>query len=279
MTTALTSWWLLFSLRGIRSWVTLPPTPDQAQRYERMLRLEGSFLIVLLISGGGALLYSLWQMQASRERVEKFFVVFTHELKTSLARMRLQTELLEETEINQKRIQQLQEDTVRIQIQLENALWMGRGFGDRTFFEKLKLLDFVEHLRRDWPTLKLNLDADPKMYISIDRRLFQNIFQNLIQNALVHAEATEINMSWIFDSRQNLKIAFTDNGKGFRGEVQRLGELYSRHTSTSGTGIGLYVVNQSVQKLGGSVQYKSENSKFVVELFIPQTTAEGSELA
>jgi signal transduction histidine kinase len=279
LTVALSSWWLLFTLKGIRSWVSQPLTIEMASRYERMLRLEGGVLIFLLISGGAALLYSLWQVQTERDRVENFFIVFTHELKTSLTRLRLQTELLEETGANQSRVLQLQEDTIRLQVQLENALWMSRGFGDRTFYEKMKLVDFINHLRQDWPSLKINFKADENMYISLDRRLFQNIFQNLIQNALVHAEASEIFLQFEKDASNNLIIQVSDNGKGFSGEVERMGELYSRHTSTSGTGIGLYVVKESIKKLGGSVQFKNESQRFVVDLLIPQTSAEGSELA
>jgi signal transduction histidine kinase len=279
LTIALSSWWLFFTVNGIRSWVSQPLTPELASRYERMLSLEGSVMILLLISGGAALLYSLWKVQIERERVEKFFVVFTHELKSSLTRLRLQTELLEETGENQTRVQQLKEDTIRLQVQLENALWMSRGFGDRTYFEKMKLINFIDHLRQDWPSLKINIKADEKMYISLDRRLFQNIFQNLIQNALVHAEATELEIQIRKDEQSSLHFRVSDNGKGFVGDVSRLGKLYSRHTSTSGTGIGLYVVTKSVNKLGGTVLFKTENQKFIVEIVIPQTNAQGGELA
>jgi signal transduction histidine kinase len=279
LTVALSSWWLLFTVSGIRSWVSQPLSAELAIRYERMLSFEGGVLILLLISGGAALMYFLWQVQSERDRVEKFFIIFTHELKTSLTRLRLQTELLEETGVNQVRVQQLKEDTIRLQVQLENALWMSRGFGDRIFFEKMKLKDFIEHLRQDWPSLKINIKADEKMYICLDRRLFQNIFQNLIQNALVHAEATEIFFEFTKESDSKLQVHVSDNGKSFIGDISRLGKLYSRHTSTSGTGIGLYVVKESVKKLGGSVLFKNTDQRFIVNLVIPQLSSAGMELA
>ncbi len=280
ITVALASWWLVFIMNGVDTWVQNPPSLEQSLYYKEMMKQEGTFLIIMLLSGGFALLYLVWGIENEKERVKTFFAFFTHDLKTSLTRLRLQTELIEEVEDKDElksRIQHVQEEVMGLQVQLENALWMSRDFNLQTIFERRKWLTFIENLKMDWPGLNIicksqnsNNDWLEQLTLDIDRRLFQNIFQNLIQNAWIHGEATEIIMD-VNLKNENLEIFLSDNGKGFIGDINKIGKLFSRTTPTSGTGIGLHVVQESVRKLNGEVHFaKLSLNKFECHLIIPQ---------
>jgi len=63
----------------------------------------------------------------------------------------------------------------------------------------------------------------------------------------------------------------SDNGEGIGGEfLPKIFDMFFRATKKSnGSGIGLYIVNEIVQKMKGSVEVESvkgEGSKFIVTL-------------
>src|SRR5687768_16995352 len=96
-TVALAVWWLIFGLSQARHLGALEG-PDAAQvgRVTRMLVLEGTVLVGMLMAGGVALLAAIRLEQRRRRDLRAFFMAFTHDLKTSLTSLRLQAEALRE---------------------------------------------------------------------------------------------------------------------------------------------------------------------------------------
>ena len=96
-TVALASWWLIFGLSQARHLGDLEgPEAAQLGRVTRMLILEGVMLVGMLVGGGVALLVAIRFEQRRRRDMRAFFMAFTHDLKTSLASLRLQAEALRE---------------------------------------------------------------------------------------------------------------------------------------------------------------------------------------
>ena len=90
-----------------------------------MLVWEGVMLVGMLMAGGVALLVAIRPEQRRRRDLRAFFMAFTHDLKTSLASLRLQAESLREDlpeAAGNPNLQRLLKDSVRLQLQLENAL-------------------------------------------------------------------------------------------------------------------------------------------------------------
>src|SRR5213080_1764191 len=124
-TVTLAGWWLVFGLRQLDliKRLTVAGAPD-LHRYYQMLMWEGGILIASLIGGGLALFYYARREQKRHAQVEEFFAAFTHDAKTSLASLRLQAESLKE-DLGSKPsplLDRLLQDTLRLQIQLENSL-------------------------------------------------------------------------------------------------------------------------------------------------------------
>lgn len=108
--------------------------------------------------------------------------------------------------------------------------------------------------------------------------LLTQIFSNLIVNGLnFHRPgvAAEVKVSWETDGGDAL-IHVTDNGIGIpEDQVERIFTVFTRlHTQEeyAGTGIGLAIVDKSVDLLGGSVKVSStvgKGSTFTVRLAMP----------
>src|ERR1700737_3004770 len=92
-----------------------------------MLLWGGGILILSLIGGGLALFYYARREQKRHAQVEEFFAAFTHDAKTALASLRLQAESLREDFGNAEHsplLDRLLGDTLRLQLQLENSLFL-----------------------------------------------------------------------------------------------------------------------------------------------------------
>lgn len=272
---ALTFWWIKFGLGQADRIAELAAQTGSSDahelaRYHRMLLSEGITLIVLLLVGGIALLYHISRESERSRRLKEFFAAFTHDLKTSLASLRLQAESLQEDlagSKDEKLMRRLVKDTVRLELQLENSLLLASpDDADRFFSEPLRLAATLEPLSFHWPELKVEIQGDA--VIECDQRALESIFKNLMQNSVVHGRASEVRIQTT-TLADNAVIVISDNGKGFKGDYMRLGEIFERHLPTSGSGLGLYLARRLARLMRGDLKFLEADEGFAVELTLP----------
>lgn len=266
---SLTIWWIIFGLRQIDQLATYNHlVGSQILKQQNMLVSEGIILLLSLVGGGVALLSYTYLENQKRKEIESFFAAFTHDLKTSLASLRIQTDTLQDEisaslapgSIPQILFSRLTKDTVRLELQLENALLISSDANHGFFLENLDLQDIITNVGLNWPDLKIRIEGQG--FITSDRRALQIIFKNLIHNSIVHGKSTEVSIR-IQKSDEGMHLLFQDNGSGFSGDIKKLGRLFSRHSETSGSGVGLFIVAALSRRLGGQVEFprSTDNSK------------------
>ena len=282
-TVTLAGWWLVFGLRQLDliKRLSLEGAPD-LHHYNQMLLWEGGVLIASLIGGGLALFYYAWREQKRHAQVEEFFAAFTHDAKTSLASLRLQTEALREDLANSgpsALLDRLLSDTLRLQLQLENSLYLVNLSGGKLFFEPIRLSDRVDALRHHWPDLEISLTGDG--IATADARALESVLTNLVHNSVTHGRATRVDIEIENDDAGSLYLRIGDNGSGFPGDFRKLGaKPLVRRTRHSGSGVGLYIVRQLARRMNGAIGFsRGSNGGFVVELEIPRArmTQTGNE--
>jgi len=148
-------------------------------------------------------------------------------------------------------------DTLRLQLQLENSLFLVNLTRGKFFLEPIHLSACVDNLRRHWPDLNIRQSGDA--IVSADARALDSVLTNLIQNAVTHGQATEIEISVKPDRKGRVSIRIADNGQGFSGDFKHLGRLFVRHGRGSGSGVGLYIVRQLVKRMNGDIQFENES--------------------
>lgn len=269
-TVSLATWWLIFGLRQTEQIRTLDH--DEAPRLERVQRMliwEGGVLIAVLFAGGIALLYHVRQERERHRQIEEFFATFTHDMKTSLASLRLQVESLQE-DLGPERaasplLERLVKDSVRLQLQLENSLFFANLRSGRLLKEEIALTRVLDSVKHHWPELAIELSRD--CVVAADRRALESVVGNILQNSVLHGEANRVEIEVAPASAERLRIRFADNGRGAAGDLSHLGELFHRPTTTSGTGVGLYLARQLMTRMGGGLRIPSTVAAgFVVEL-------------
>jgi signal transduction histidine kinase len=279
-TVALASWWLIFSLRQLdqlqQFTATLTNAEPKEHHYYSMLMWEGGVLIGLLVSGGVALIYYVWRERRRHRQSEEFFAAFTHDAKTALASLRLQAESLRE-DLGEGQsnpvLERLLKDTLRLQLQLENSLFLVNLRSGRLLTEPLLISRLVESLRFHWPDLALILQGDGTALA--DARALESVLTNLIQNAVIHGQAKAITLTIETTDARQLQLNVTDDGQGFSGDFGQLGTLFLRPTPSSGSGVGLYISRQLVKRMGGTLSFvPGERIGFVAKLSLPQAQTE-----
>ena len=110
---------------------------------------------------------------------------------------------------------------------------------------------------------------------STDFKILNSILQNLIENAVKYrniAQKKPFCKIDIQDVKDGIQITISDNGIGINQETQgKVFEMFFRaHRDSKGTGLGLYIVKDSITRLGGTIHLDSEEEKgSVFTIFLP----------
>ena len=99
--------------------------------------------------------------------------------------------------------------------------------------------------------------------ILVDANRLKVILANLISNAIRYADLTKTNPHILIEAKEddtNTKIEVKDNGQGIAAEHHsKIYDMFYRASHNSkGSGLGLYIVKETLMRLGGSIELTSE---------------------
>ncbi len=235
-----------------------------AVRYQRMLLWETTVLLASLLGGAATIAVLMIRNQEHSRHIKNFFLTFTHELKTPLASIQLQAESLAEDlgdSSHKPLIDRLSRDASRLAIQLENSLYLADGNRGALVFESVAIPDDMNHLLLGWPGMNVSMNGHAR--VLVDKRAFESIVRNILKNAVDHGKASEMRIE-VSSDQDRARISFSDNGKGFHGDTAKLGALFARPSSSSGNGIGLYLITKLAERMGGKVLIERAIPSFCV---------------
>ncbi len=133
--------------------------------------------------------------------------------------------------------------------------------------------ELVSHSRsHNEDGIAVTINGSRDMQVSIDLTRFKMVLRNLISNAIQYADLTKENPFVKIDywsENGSLFVSVKDNGKGISKEYQKkVFDMFFRlEESSQGSGLGLYIVKETTEKMGGSIDVISEHgvgSEFVV---------------
>jgi signal transduction histidine kinase len=236
----------------------------QWQVTQRMLAWEGGTLLVLLAGLSIALVWLYLRDQRRTNALRAFFASVTHELRTPLTSIRLQAESLADSGNTSPLLERLLEDTSRLEAQVEKTLELARIEGGGEL--DLQPLPIQAWLQRQVQSraaaravqIELSTPSPDGALVLADRSALEIIFRNLIENTARHSDSTPARAR--IAARENgaeVVVSFTDAGRGFAGEAQRLGSLFFRGQRSQGAGVGLYLIRMLMQRMGGRAEFDS----------------------
>lgn len=122
--------------------------------------------------------------------------------------------------------------------------------------------------------IKIEIEAAPDLIFNTDPSRLKVVLNNLIANAIKYHDLTKempfIRLKATSNGQDNI-IMVSDNGQGIpREHMDHIFNMFYRASENSeGSGLGLYIVKETLAKLVGSIHVESEmykGSSFTVEL-------------
>lgn len=122
--------------------------------------------------------------------------------------------------------------------------------------------------------LKKEINISEQSALYSDKYRISVIFNNLISNAIKYYDPGKDNPTLkinISVNKESARLEFQDNGIGIDKEYQdKIFKMFYRATQHSeGAGLGLYIVQEAVDKLKGTILIKSEirqGTSFIIEI-------------
>lgn len=270
-TFSLVVWWWIFSLEQL-DLLTGVLNQHKFESLQRMLVWEGAVLVSAVFCGGFMLVLFTYKEKSRNQRLRNFFSNFAHDLKTSLTRLRLRTEVLAEKAVGSDttELRKLLEEVSRLDLQLENSLWVAREGSQKLLAEKIPLSAVIGFLRVEWPELEVKLHREARLLA--DDQALKSIFRNLFQNAWLHGRATRLDINPRRE-KNHWHIEIADNGGGYRGDPRRLGSPLLKSESQGGNGLGLYLTRDLLERMHGRIRFlpraAGDSAGFRVEVTLP----------
>lgn len=132
-------------------------------------------------------------------------------------------------------------------------------------------------------SVMISIDPDSDVLIDADRQRLLQVLLNLLSNAVKYNQpGGQVDVSCHVSGPGKVRLVVADTGRGIRGEdadrvftpFDRLG---AEQSGVEGTGVGLALSQQLVQRMGGRIGFESVpdvGSSFFVELAIATESAE-----
>lgn len=254
---ALGAWWLYLLTVFARML-----GPEQT-RILTMLRWEGSTFLALLTTGTIAIALLYMRDLKKTRALQALFASLTHELKTPLASMRLQAEVIRDLIADESHdhaqltglTTRLIQDTSKFEHELDKGLQLSRIEGQGPLsLAPIDLARFVKKVASKQPVV---VNVVGTASVLADELALSMIFRNLLENTARHSSSASVTVT-IEQKGTEVWCRYDDHGRPFTGDRRQLGELFYKHDSKKGTGIGLYLVKKLMVAQQGQMDISQE---------------------
>ena len=192
----------------------------------------------------------------------------SHDLRTPLTRMKLQTAFIKEKDISNK----LTEDINEMEKMLNEYL----QFTSSSYIEKDELFDLselIEQVIEKYNNQNISKNLIAGVYFNGRKNLIKRCINNLIDNALKYGTKVNIELS---KKTKNIFLKIEDNGPGIpEKEYDNVFKPFykinkGRADSKSSVGLGLSIASDIIRSHGGNIKLeKSTFDGLEVRIFLP----------
>jgi PAS domain S-box-containing protein len=210
-------------------------------------------------------------LKLRNEELNQFVYKVSHDLRAPLASIRgiIELEKLQNKSRSQFKYVRLIEDRISNLDQfMRNILSHSRNLNTSVRYKQIDFQQITDdcfkelEFLRNALSIKRIVKISKSTFHSDESRLFE-IFRNLISNSIKYLDYDKsepyIKITVKSDSTRAV-ITFEDNGVGIDPDLQKyiFDMFYRANEKSDGSGIGLYIVKQAVEKLNGSISVKSK---------------------
>ena len=222
------------------------------------------------------------ELKKVNEELDHFVYRVSHDLRSPLTSVlglvnlykitKQETEKDDYVELIRTRIERLDE-------YIQDIIRISRNARTDLRFEKVNVQQllqntFEEHWHNQSKRKAYHIHFEGDQEIVCDKARLQIILGNLVSNSIRYNDPEKPKMKIAVKvkvSGNGIVISYTDNGLGIMSKhLERIFEMFFRGTTQSnGSGLGLYIVRETIGKMGGKIRVDSEYgewTRFDIEL-------------
>ena len=273
---------------GIDKVVQLSINPTNLQQLEeerfqqRNIWLYQSILLLVLVASGiYGVYYSIDSIYQLNKRQNNFLLSVTHEFKTPIAAIRLMLQTSKNPKVKEEKKAELIENSIQNTFRLEELaenMLVSMQIENDKYQYALSKIDLSEMLNQviDNQSIKGEITGtiEPGITLTGDGFIMRMVANNLIENAFKYSNNQPIEVNLYMQGTKKV-LEVKDIGVGIAKEDYK--KIYKKFfrvqdeetRTTKGTGLGLFIVKQAVERHSGKVAVmanKPRGSVFIVEL-------------
>ena len=218
-------------------------------------------------------------LKTIEERRKNLISDISHEIKTPVSVIRAGAETLQNGAINDKNasdkfLSAITANSERLAEMVNDLLELERIEQGQLYQQKEKIhlkheinliIESIEALANDQNVTLINKIGHDH-YLHTDKSAFRGIFLNLLNNAIKYSKESGLVTIASNVTNTNIVIAVEDNGYGIeKNNLQRIFDRFYRtpkaRAHTNGSGLGLSLVKQQINQIGGMIDVKSKINK------------------
>lgn len=275
-------WWAILAQRLVNQNVALKEqletlvtgTPKdfsaEANRLHFMLTGEFITMSAAMAAAIGALVYIARQRSLAQRRMQRLLQFTSHELKTPIASVRALLQSLSLGSVPEARVAEFLDrgllEVDRLEHLTETILAWQRSVASAGTVTPLPhdasrlVRQILEHRSRSGVTEMLEVKAVAQAQVLVDADAFRVILENLLDNARKYGGGRAELVTQV--KGREWVLCVKDMGQGFpTEEAENLFDPFRRQKNegvTHGSGLGLYLSRQLVQRMRGRLTAQSE---------------------
>ena len=218
-------------------------------------------------------------LKTIEERRKHLISDISHEIKTPVSVIRAGAETLQNGAINdrnasEKFLTAITANSERLAEMVNDLLELERIEQGQLYQQKEKInirqeinliIESIEALAND-QNVELMNKLNDDLYIYTDKSAFRGIFLNLLNNAIKYSKEGGLVTISSNKTKTNTIITVEDGGYGIeKNNLQRIFDRFFRtpkaRAHTNGSGLGLSLVKQLINQIGGAIDVKSKINK------------------
>ena len=216
-------------------------------------------------------------LRKTNEELDRFVYSTSHDLRAPLKSMlgliSITKESIESSNsVQHERMEMLNKSVLKLDNFIEDILHYSRNTRMEVVKEAINFAEMIQEIKSNHKfmqgtkRLKLHTEVHNGETFLSDKRRISVILNNLISNAIKYHDTSKeypfVNI-FVVCSKENAVITIKDNGIGIADkDKEKIFEMFYRATKIStGSGIGLYIVKETLEKLGASIHLESELNK------------------
>jgi signal transduction histidine kinase len=169
-------------------------------------------------------------------------------------------------------------DANSLELQFDKILQLSKmELGGKITTSPININNFLTKTAEDFNSdIQIEIKQDKSnIMVDGDELALLVVFRNLFENSIRHGKQGPVSIT-VIEKESTIQINYQDQNN-FKGNTDKLGSLFYKHSSPKGSGIGLYLSKRIIEKLQGTLTISNNRNNHLLFTIILRNRGEKNE--